>query len=42
MCVLIARVNFGLFSMLYRLRARVNMWAIGREEARAAGEEVPE
>ncbi len=41
LCVLIARVDFGLFAMLYRLRARVDMRAIGMEEARAAGEEVP-
>jgi predicted unusual protein kinase regulating ubiquinone biosynthesis (AarF/ABC1/UbiB family) len=42
LCVLLARMNFGLFSMLYRLRARVDMRAIGQEEARAAGEEVPD
>jgi aarF domain-containing kinase len=42
LCVLLARMDFGLFSMLYRLRARVDMRAIGREEARAAGEEVPD
>jgi predicted unusual protein kinase regulating ubiquinone biosynthesis (AarF/ABC1/UbiB family) len=41
LCVLLARMNFGLFAMLYRLRARVDVWAIGQEEARAAGEEVP-
>ena len=39
-CVLSARMFFGLFSMLYRLRARVDRRAIGTEEARAAGEEV--
>jgi predicted unusual protein kinase regulating ubiquinone biosynthesis (AarF/ABC1/UbiB family) len=39
-CVLSARMFFGLFSMLYRLRARVDRRAIGLEEARAAGEEV--
>jgi predicted unusual protein kinase regulating ubiquinone biosynthesis (AarF/ABC1/UbiB family) len=39
-CVLSARMFFGLFSMLYRLRARVNRRAIGVEEARAVGEEV--
>jgi predicted unusual protein kinase regulating ubiquinone biosynthesis (AarF/ABC1/UbiB family) len=42
LCVFIARTNFGLFSMLYRLQARVDMRAIGREEARSAGEEVPD
>jgi predicted unusual protein kinase regulating ubiquinone biosynthesis (AarF/ABC1/UbiB family) len=42
LCVLIARMHFGLFAMLYRLRARVDLRAIGREEARATGEEVPE
>jgi predicted unusual protein kinase regulating ubiquinone biosynthesis (AarF/ABC1/UbiB family) len=42
LCVLIARMNFGLFAMLYRLRARVDMRAIGVAEARAAGEEVPD
>jgi predicted unusual protein kinase regulating ubiquinone biosynthesis (AarF/ABC1/UbiB family) len=42
MCVLSGRMFFGLFSMLYRLRARVDRRAIGQEEARAAGEEVPE
>jgi predicted unusual protein kinase regulating ubiquinone biosynthesis (AarF/ABC1/UbiB family) len=42
LCVLIARVDFGLFAMLYRLRARVDMRAIGMDEARAVGEEVPE
>ena len=42
LCVLLARVDFGLFSMLYRLRARVDLRAIGLEEARAVGEEVAE
>ena len=37
-----ARMFFGVFSMLYRLRARVDQRAIGKEEARAAGEEVTE
>jgi hypothetical protein len=40
LCVLSARMFFGLFSMLYRLRARVDLRAIGIEEARTAGEEV--
>jgi predicted unusual protein kinase regulating ubiquinone biosynthesis (AarF/ABC1/UbiB family) len=40
LCVLSARMFFGLFSMLYRLRARVNRRAIGVAEARAVGEEV--
>lgn len=40
LCVFAARMFFGLFSMLYRLRARVPLRAIGEEEARAAGEEV--
>ena len=40
LCVLSARMFFGLFSMLYRLRRRVDRRAIGLEEARAAGEEV--
>lgn len=40
--VLIARAHFGLFALLYRLRARVDRRAIGWEEARAAGEEVPQ
>jgi predicted unusual protein kinase regulating ubiquinone biosynthesis (AarF/ABC1/UbiB family) len=40
LCVLIARRDFGLFSILYRLRARVDRRAIGVEEARAAGEQV--
>ena len=40
LCVLSARMFFGLFSMLYRLRARVNRRAIGVEEARAVGEEL--
>jgi len=40
LCVLSARMFFGLYSMLYRLRARVDRGAIGQEEARAAGEEV--
>ena len=38
LCVLSARMFFGLFSMLYRLRARVDRRAIGQEEARGAGE----
>ena len=41
LCVLSARMFFGLFSMLYRLRARVDRRAIGEEEARAVGEEMP-
>jgi aarF domain-containing kinase len=41
LCVLSARMFFGLFSMLYRLGARVNRRMIGEEEARAAGEEIP-
>jgi aarF domain-containing kinase len=41
LCVLSGRMFFGLFSMLYRLEARVDRRAIGEEEARAAGEEVP-
>jgi predicted unusual protein kinase regulating ubiquinone biosynthesis (AarF/ABC1/UbiB family) len=41
MCVLSGRMFFGLFAMLYRLRARVDMRSIGEEEARAAGEELP-
>jgi predicted unusual protein kinase regulating ubiquinone biosynthesis (AarF/ABC1/UbiB family) len=40
LCVLHARMFFGLCAMLYRLRARVDMRPIGEEEARAAGEEV--
>jgi predicted unusual protein kinase regulating ubiquinone biosynthesis (AarF/ABC1/UbiB family) len=39
-CVLSARMFFGLFAMLYRLRARVDLRAIAIEEGRAAGEEV--
>jgi len=31
---------FGLFAMLHRLRARVDVRAISLEEARAAGEGV--
>jgi predicted unusual protein kinase regulating ubiquinone biosynthesis (AarF/ABC1/UbiB family) len=42
LCVLLLRVDFGLFAMLYRLRARVDVREISREEARAAGEEVAE
>ena len=42
LCVLSARMFFGIFAMLYRLRARVNWRAIGEEEARAAGEPLPE
>jgi predicted unusual protein kinase regulating ubiquinone biosynthesis (AarF/ABC1/UbiB family) len=42
LCVLSARMFFGLFAMLFRLRARVNLRAIGEQEARATGEEVPE
>jgi hypothetical protein len=42
LCVLSARMFFGLFAMLYRLRARVDRRAIGMQEARAAGEELPE
>jgi predicted unusual protein kinase regulating ubiquinone biosynthesis (AarF/ABC1/UbiB family) len=42
LCVLSARMFFGLFAMLYRLRARVDMRAIGIAEARAGGEEVPD
>jgi predicted unusual protein kinase regulating ubiquinone biosynthesis (AarF/ABC1/UbiB family) len=42
LCVLSARMFFGLFSMLYRLRARVNLRAIGIAEARAFGEETPD
>jgi predicted unusual protein kinase regulating ubiquinone biosynthesis (AarF/ABC1/UbiB family) len=41
LCVFAARMFFGLFAMLYRLRARVDRRAIGEEEARAAGEELP-
>lgn len=40
LCVLSGRMYFGLFAMLYRLRACVDMRAIGEEEARAAGEEM--
>jgi predicted unusual protein kinase regulating ubiquinone biosynthesis (AarF/ABC1/UbiB family) len=40
LCVLSGRMFFGLFAMLYRLKARVNRRAIGVEEARAAGEEL--
>ena len=39
LCVLSARMFFGLFSMLYRLRARVDLRAIGHEEARAVSED---
>jgi predicted unusual protein kinase regulating ubiquinone biosynthesis (AarF/ABC1/UbiB family) len=42
LCVLSARMFFGLFALLYRLRARVNMRAIGVEEGRAFGEEMPD
>lgn len=42
LCVLSARMFFGLFAMLYRLGARVDMRRIGEDEARAAGEELPE
>jgi hypothetical protein len=38
--ILNTRMNFGYFAMLYRLRARGDVRAIGKEEARAAGEEV--
>jgi predicted unusual protein kinase regulating ubiquinone biosynthesis (AarF/ABC1/UbiB family) len=38
LCVLLLRVDFGLFAMLYRLRARVDVRAISEEESRAAGE----
>jgi predicted unusual protein kinase regulating ubiquinone biosynthesis (AarF/ABC1/UbiB family) len=41
LCVLSARMFFGLFAMLYRLRARVDARTIGQEECRAAGEGVP-
>jgi predicted unusual protein kinase regulating ubiquinone biosynthesis (AarF/ABC1/UbiB family) len=39
-CVLSARMFTGLFAMLYRLRARVDLRAIAIEEARAGGEVV--
>ena len=38
LCVLSARMFFGLFAMLYRLRARVDRRAIGEGEAQAVGE----
>jgi predicted unusual protein kinase regulating ubiquinone biosynthesis (AarF/ABC1/UbiB family) len=41
LCVLSARMFFGIFSMLYRLRARVDWRSIGEDEARAAGEALP-
>jgi predicted unusual protein kinase regulating ubiquinone biosynthesis (AarF/ABC1/UbiB family) len=37
LCVLIARENFGYRAMLYRLRARVDVQALGREEVKATG-----
>jgi len=40
LCVLSARMFFGNFSMLYRLRAHVDARVIGQEECRAAGEDV--
>jgi predicted unusual protein kinase regulating ubiquinone biosynthesis (AarF/ABC1/UbiB family) len=37
LCVLIARMNFGSRALLYRLRARVDVRAIDREEAKVIG-----